>query len=139
MVGPQRPPCDVAAIRARPCAGTGAPTGAGWILAATILGSGMAFIDATVANVALPAIQQGLGASASAAQRVVNGYTLMPGALVLAGGAAGDRFGRRRVFLAGIALFALASAACAATSAAGPGRAGRRGASCRAWWRSAWA
>jgi EmrB/QacA subfamily drug resistance transporter len=114
MIGPQRPPCDVAAIRARPCGDAGPPAAAGWILAATILGSGMAFIDGTVVNVALPAIQQGLGATASATQWVVNVYTLMLGALVLVGGAAGDRFGRRRVFLAGIAVFALASAGCAA-------------------------
>ncbi|GAA0586751.1 hypothetical protein GCM10009416_26620 [Craurococcus roseus] len=114
MIGPQRPPCDAAAIRARPCAGESPPAGAGWILAATILGSGMAFIDGTVVNVALPEIQQGLGASASAAQWVVNVYTLALGALVLVGGAAGDRFGRRRVFLLGIAVFALASAGCAA-------------------------
>lgn len=118
MIGPQRPPCDAAAIRARPCGRSGPPTGAGWVLAATILGSGMAFIDGTVVNVALPAIQQGLGAAAAATQWVVNVYTLMLGALVLAGGAAGDRFGRRRVFLLGIALFALASAGCAAAPGA---------------------
>lgn len=74
----------------------------------------MAFIDGTVVNVALPAIQDAIGASAPAAQWVVNAYTLALGALVLVGGAAGDRFGRRRVFLLGIVVFALASAGCAA-------------------------
>ena len=85
-----------------------------WVLAATILGSGMAFIDGSVVAVALPSLQRALHADAGAMQWVVNGYTLMLGALILLGGAAGDRFGRRRVFMAGIALFALASLACGA-------------------------
>ncbi len=72
----------------------------------------MAFIDSTVVNVALPAVQSSLAASAGELQWIVNGYVLMLGALILIGGAAGDRFGRRRVCLTGILLFALASAAC---------------------------
>jgi EmrB/QacA subfamily drug resistance transporter len=82
------------------------------ILAATVLGSSMAFIDGSVVNVALPALQNALAAGPEATQWAVNGYMLMLGALVLIGGAAADRFGRRRVFLVGIALFSLASLAC---------------------------
>ncbi len=84
------------------------------ILAATILASSMAFIDSSVVNVALPAIQTSLKASGAAAPWVMNAYLLMLGALVLVGGAAADRFGRRRVLLLGIALFAIASVACGA-------------------------
>ena len=82
------------------------------VLAAAILGSGMAFIDGTVANVALPAIQRDLGASAFQAQWVIESYALVLAALLLVGGALGDRFGRRRVFAIGTALFAVASAGC---------------------------
>src|SRR5256885_1868293 len=82
-------------------------------LAATVLGSSLGFIDATVVNVALPALQASLGASAAAVQWVINAYLLLLGALVLVGGAAADRYGRRRIFIAGIALFAAASLACA--------------------------
>ncbi len=83
-----------------------------WVLAASILGSTMAFIDGTVVNVALPALQEGLGATAAEVQWVVEGYALSLSALLLLGGALGDRVGRRRVFAAGVALFALASVAC---------------------------
>jgi len=72
----------------------------------------MAFIDTSVVNVALPAIQADLSAAVSEAQWVVNAYMLMLGALLLVGGAAGDRFGRRRVFIIGVAVFAAASVAC---------------------------
>ena len=82
------------------------------ILAATVLASSMAFIDGSVVNVALPVMQRSLSMGAGAAQWVVNAYMLMLGALVLVGGAAGDRYGRRKVFLAGMILFAAASAAC---------------------------
>ena len=84
-----------------------------FVLAATILASAMAFIDGSVVTIALPAVQADLGASFVALQWVVNGYALTLGALILVGGAAGDRFGRRRVFVLGIALFALASLLCA--------------------------
>lgn len=83
------------------------------VLAATILASSMGFIDGSVVHIALPAIQADLGASFAALQWVVNGYMLMLGALLLAGGALGDQAGRRRVFVAGIGLFVLASIACA--------------------------
>src|SRR6185437_7266417 len=92
----------------QPCAERSKP----WVLAATILGSSLAFIDATVINVALPAIQSDLAASVAAAQWVVNAYLLLLGALILVGGAAGDRFGRRRIFMIGIAVFTVASMAC---------------------------
>src|SRR5579862_9576054 len=72
----------------------------------------MAFIDGSVVNVALPAIQSDLATSVGGAQCVVNAYMLMLGALILVGGSAGDRFGRRRVFALGVALFTAASVAC---------------------------
>ncbi len=107
-----RPPCDEAVIRSGdvevPCA---AETQT-WILAATILGSSMAFIDSTVVNVALPALQASFHATVVDVQWVVESYGLFLGALILAGGSLGDLFGRRLVFLLGVATFALASAAC---------------------------
>ena len=84
-----------------------------FVLAATILASSMAFIDSSIAGIALPAIGLDLGASFQALQWVVNAYTLMLGGLILVGGAVGDRFGRRRIFLIGMVTFALASLACA--------------------------
>ena len=83
-------------------------------LAALVLGSSLAFIDGSVVSVALPAIQGDLGANAAQVQWIVNGYLLALGALVLIGGAAGDRWGRKRVFLVGVAFFTLASLLCAA-------------------------
>ena len=83
-----------------------------WILATTILGSSMAFVDGTVVNVALPTLQRELGASLAGVQWVVEAYILFLTALMLTGGALGDRLGRRRVFAAGVALFAAASLAC---------------------------
>ncbi len=83
-----------------------------WILAATVLGSSLTFIDGSALGVALPLIQSDLGAGPAAVQWVSNAYLLTLGALVLIGGAAGDRFGRRRVFLIGVGLFTLASIAC---------------------------
>jgi EmrB/QacA subfamily drug resistance transporter len=94
---------------AAPCAAASRP----WVLAATILASAMAFIDGSVVTIVLPVLQRELGAGLGALQWVVNGYTLPLAALLLVGGAAGDRFGRRRVFVVGTVLFALASAACA--------------------------
>ncbi len=105
-------PCDEGVIRARqavvPCARVSEP----WILAATILGSSMAFIDSTVVNVALPALQKALNATVFDVQWVVESYALFLAALLLAGGSLGDRFGRRRIFCYGVALFALASIGC---------------------------
>ncbi|HSF41113.1 MAG TPA: MFS transporter [Thermoanaerobaculia bacterium] len=82
------------------------------ILAATILGSSMTFIDGTAVNVALPTLQADLGATVPEVQWVVEAYALFLSALLLVGGSLGDRFGRRRVFNFGVTLFALASAWC---------------------------
>jgi EmrB/QacA subfamily drug resistance transporter len=84
-----------------------------WVLAAAIVGSSMAFIDGTVVNVALPAIQADLHATAFQAQWVVESYALLLAALLLVGGALGDHYGRRRVFAIGVGIFALSSVACA--------------------------
>jgi EmrB/QacA subfamily drug resistance transporter len=83
-----------------------------WILAATILGSSMAFIDGTVVNVALPALQSALGATVSDLQWVVESYALMLASLLLVGGSLGDRYGRRKIFVSGVVLFAVGSAWC---------------------------
>lgn len=87
-----------------------------WILTATILGSSMAFIDSTVVNVALPAMQSSFKATVVDVQWIVESYGLFLGALILVGGSLGDLFGRRMVFVVGVAIFAAASAACGAAS-----------------------
>jgi EmrB/QacA subfamily drug resistance transporter len=84
-----------------------------WVLIATVTGSGMAFLDGTVVNVALPHIGEDLGASVGGLQWVLNGYLLVLSALILLGGSLGDRFGRRRVYQLGVVIFAVASVACA--------------------------
>ena len=84
-----------------------------FVLAATVLASAMAFIDGSVVMIALPVIQKDFGATFQELQWIVNAYTLMLGALILIAGALGDRVGRRRVFVIGIAIFAVASLACA--------------------------
>jgi len=84
-----------------------------WVLAATIAGSGMAFLDSTVVNVALAQIGADFDAGFTALQWIVNAYTLTLAALILLGGVLGDRLGRRRVFLVGVVWFAVASALCA--------------------------
>jgi EmrB/QacA subfamily drug resistance transporter len=104
-------PCDERVARAQPVTFT--PAQKRWVLAVSILGSSLAFVDGTVVNVALPAIQRELHATVFEAQWVVEAYALLLAALLLAGGALGDRFGRRRVFLVGVAVFAAASLACA--------------------------
>lgn len=83
-----------------------------WILAATILGSGMAFLDGTVVNVALPAIGTSLGGGIATQQWVLDGYLLTLSALLLPAGVAGDRYGRRRMFLIGLLAFTIASVVC---------------------------
>ena len=106
-----RPPCDEAAILARSCERS-AITNGHWILAATILGSSMAFIDGTVVNVALPALQLALHATLADIQWVVESYGLFLAALLLIGGSLGDRYGRRKIFTAGVVLFTVASVWC---------------------------
>jgi EmrB/QacA subfamily drug resistance transporter len=112
MTGFPRLPSDSDVVHAASCASPCAPGTAPWILATTILASSMAFIDGTVVNVALPALQLDLNAGLVDVQWVIEAYALFLAALLLVGGAAGDRFGRRRVFLLGVALFAVASAGC---------------------------
>jgi EmrB/QacA subfamily drug resistance transporter len=95
-------------------AGIAYSSGAGrWLIAVTVAGSGMAFLDGTVVNVALPKIGEDLNASTSALQWILNGYLLTLASLILLGGSLGDRLGRRRVFQAGVVLFTLASLLCA--------------------------
>jgi len=105
-------PCDENVIRSAPQTAPCAKSRGPWILAATILASSMAFIDGTVVNVALPALQTNLNATAVDVQWVIEAYSLLLSALLLVGGSLGDHYGRRRIFLIGIALFAFASAAC---------------------------
>jgi EmrB/QacA subfamily drug resistance transporter len=113
MVGFTRPPCDAGIIRATPVFASGLSGKRRRLtLAATILGSSMALIDGSVVNIALPGIQQALHADAASTQWIVNAYLLMLGALVLVGGSAADLYGRRRIFLIGIAVFTIASIAC---------------------------
>ena len=83
-----------------------------WVLVATTLASSMAFIDSTVVNVALPALQTNLNATIIDVQWVIEAYSLLLSALLLVGGSLGDHYGRRRVFLTGVALFAVASTWC---------------------------
>ncbi len=107
-----RSPCDEGVIRSRTADAPCSPTSGPWILAATIIGSAMAFIDSTVTNVALPSIQTQLGATAVDAQWIVESYALFLAALILVGGSLGDHYGRRRIFTLGITVFALASVGC---------------------------
>src|SRR2546430_16165014 len=103
-------PCAGASIRScgpvSPCLKTAEP----WVLIATILGSSMAFIDGTVVNVALPALQRALNATVTDVQWVIEAYSLLLSALLLVAGPLGDRSGRRRVFVIGVGFFAAAPA-----------------------------
>ncbi len=111
MTGALAGPCDAASASSARPAVTARP---GLTLAATILGSSVAFIDGSVVNVALPALARDLGAGPSALTWAINAYLLPLGALILLGGGLGDHFGRRRLFLLGLVLFTLASLICAA-------------------------
>src|SRR6476469_6163559 len=84
-----------------------------WVLTATVLGSGLAMLDGTVVNVALPRIGEDLGGGLTSLQWTLNAYTLTLAGLLLLGGSLGDRLGRRRIFVVGTIWFALASAGCA--------------------------
>src|SRR5215467_12809410 len=105
-------PCDENIIRSAPEATPCTKARGRWILAATILASSLAFIDGTVVNVALPALQTNLNATAVDVQWVIEAYSLLLSALLLIGGSLGDHYGRRRVFLIGVGLFAAASTWC---------------------------
>ena len=111
MASIAKPPCDEATILAGTCQPAAATSGR-WIIAATILGSSMAFIDSTVVNVALPALQSALRANMSDLQWVVESYALFLAALLLVGGSLGDLYGRRRIFATGVAIFSVSSALC---------------------------
>jgi EmrB/QacA subfamily drug resistance transporter len=90
-----------------------------WVLAATVLGSGIAGLDATVVGIALPSINRSFGGGVGTLQWVVTGYSLTLAAFLLLGGSLGDRFGRKRIFSIGIAWFAIASACCGLAPTAG--------------------
>ncbi len=111
-----KPPCDEALIRSGDGANPCVEAARAWVLVATIVGSSMAFIDSTVVNVALPALQADLRASVTDVQWVVESYGLLLGALILVGGSLGDLFGRRLIFLLGVGLFTLASLGCGVSS-----------------------
>jgi EmrB/QacA subfamily drug resistance transporter len=112
VINSKAQPCAAEVIRST--RGTSACPGRDktWVLAAAVLGSTMAFVDESVVNVALPTIEADLGTTLAAMQWVINAYTLCMSALLLIGGAAADRFGRRVLFLIGIVSFTLASIAC---------------------------
>jgi EmrB/QacA subfamily drug resistance transporter len=109
-------PCDEAAIRSGSSNALCRTQSRAWVLAATILGSSMAFIDGTVVNVALPALQSSFHATVVDVQWVVESYGLFLSALLLIGGAMGDSVGRRSIFLLGTGVFAAASVGCGLSS-----------------------
>src|SRR5205814_6128310 len=112
-------PCDEVVIRSRaavaPCPRASGP----WILAATILGSSMAFIDGTAVNVALPALQRSLNATVVDVQWVVEAYSLLLASFLLVGGSLGDHYGRGRIFIIGVVLFSVASLWCGLAASIG--------------------
>ena len=112
MASHVKSPCDEGVVLAAPGVRRHAPNVGRWVLLATILGSSMAFIDGSVVNVALPVIQVDLNATATNVQWVVEAYLLFLSALILVGGSLGDRFGRRRIFAIGIAIFIVSSIWC---------------------------
>src|SRR5207253_4521632 len=128
-IASMRPPCDEAVIRSVDVEVPCRAEARGWILVATILGSSMAFIDSTVVNVALPALQASFHATVVDVQWVVEVYGLFLGALILVGGSLGDLLGRRLIFIVGVAVFALASAGCGVRS-----EERRVGKGCWCWW-----
>jgi EmrB/QacA subfamily drug resistance transporter len=111
-----RTPCDEAVIHSTAAEGPCAKEARIWVLTATILGSSLAFIDGTVVNVALPAIQANFYATLVDLQWVIESYGVFLAALILVGGSFGDRFGRRLIFVAGVVTFAVASAVCGIAS-----------------------
>jgi EmrB/QacA subfamily drug resistance transporter len=113
-IGFHGPLCpDGRAARAAECRDPCPERSRPFVLAVTIIASGMAFIDGTIVTIALPALQADFAAGFGSLQWVVNAYALLLGGLILIGGGAGDRFGRRRILLMGIAIFAAASLVCA--------------------------
>ncbi len=122
MISQLKQPCDEAIVHSapenkfvEPVAKDSSASGA-WVLAATIVASSMTFIDGTVINVALPVLQEKLNASVAQAQWIVESYALTLSALILVGGALGDKYGRRRIFNLGIVFFTIASLVCGLVS-----------------------
>jgi EmrB/QacA subfamily drug resistance transporter len=107
------PACEIGVVHSTRASALCQPTSRPWVIAAASLGSGMAFLDSTVMNVALPAVQIELGASAREVQWSYGAFALVLSALILVGGTLGDRFGRRRLFVIGAAIFGAASLWCA--------------------------
>ena len=105
-------PCDESIIRSRLASAPCSKRAGLWVLVATTLASSMAFIDSTVVNVGLPALQKNLNATIVDVQWVIEAYSLLLSAFLLVGGSLGDLYGRRRVFLIGVGLFAVASTWC---------------------------
>ena len=112
MITAKAAPCDEGTIRATAAAGNCSASAKPWVLVSTILASSIAYIDESVVNIALPAIEKNLAASVAVIQWLVNAYTLCLAALLLIGGAAADRYGRRKMFIIGVSVFAAASLAC---------------------------
>src|SRR5215203_6079696 len=113
-------PCDAGVISCTRGAAPCHPTSRPWVIAAASLGSGMAFLDSTVMNVALPAVQMNLDVSAREVQWAFGAFALVLATLLLLGGTLGDHYGRRRIFVVGATIFAVASVWCAL--APGPGQ-----------------
>src|SRR5260221_11812793 len=116
MINPKARPCEELLARSREGGSSCPKRQQPWVLAAAVLGSSMAYVDESVVNVALPAMEKELSASLAAMQWVVNAYTLSLAALLLTGGAAGDQYGRRKVFAIGIAIFGVTSLGCGLAS-----------------------
>ncbi len=112
MINDRTSPCAEGLILSASAASTCPDRSKPWVLAATIIGSGMAILDGAIVNVALPIIGTGLAASITVMQWVVNAYVMVTAALNLLGGSAGDRFGRRRIFAIGIVVFVIGSIWC---------------------------
>src|SRR5688500_19542434 len=97
------PACEIGVVQSTKPSAPCRPSSQPWVIAAASLGSGMAFLDSTVMNVALPAVQADLEASARDVQWVFGAFALVLAAFLLVGGSFGDRYGRRRVFVLGAA------------------------------------
>jgi EmrB/QacA subfamily drug resistance transporter len=112
MLSDTRQPCDEGVLKSALLSRDCPKTIGTWVLTAAILGSSITFIDGTVVNVVLPVLQGELNADVSQVQWIVELYALLLASLILVGGSLGDRLGRRRIFMIGVAIFALASAWC---------------------------
>ncbi len=112
MINSVKSPCDEGVLHSKSGKSLSSANAGLWILVATILGSSMAFIDGSVVNVALPVLQRDLNATSADVQWVVEAYSLFLSALILVGGALGDRVGRRRIYALGVLVFSLSSVWC---------------------------